>query len=117
MYFLNRWQPEYKPLFWANLLINFVAPLLMLMRRGWKRKMNWLKTVCVIVICGHWLDIYLMIMPGVMGAERKIGFMEVGMFAFFIGVFGYVMFKALAKLPLFQKNHPYMEEAIHHEVA
>lgn len=117
IYFLNRWQPEYKSLFWANLLINFVAPLLMLMRRDWKRRLNWLKFVCGVVIIGHWLDIYLMIMPGTMGAERKIGFMEIGMFVFFIGLFAFIMFKALARLPLFQKNHPYMEEAIHHEVA
>jgi len=117
IYFLNRWQPEYKFWFWVNLVINFVAPFLMLMRRGWKRKWNWLKFVCVVIIIGHWLDIYLMVMPGNLGAERKFGLMELGTFGFFIGLFGFIMFKSLAKLPLFQKNHPYMEEAIHHEVA
>lgn len=116
IYFLKRWQPEYKLWFWVNLIINFVAPFLMLMRRGWKRRWTWLKFVCIVVIIGHWLDIYLMVMPGTVDVDRKFGLMEFGMFAVAIGLFGFIMLKALSKAPLIQKNHPYMDEAIHHEV-
>ncbi len=116
VYFFNRWQPEYKFLFWLNLIVNFVLPFLLLMRRGWKRMAGQLKYVCMIVIAGHWLDLYMMVMPGTMDTQRQFGFMEIGVFAAFIGLFMYIMFSALSKRNLLSKNHPYLEESIQHEV-
>src|SRR6202012_5236854 len=63
VYFYKRWEPEFKPWFWLNIVINFAAPFLALMSRDAKRKTTLLKWVCVILIVGHWLDYFLMIMP------------------------------------------------------
>ena len=30
VYFYKRWEPEYKPWFWINIVINFVIPVLVL---------------------------------------------------------------------------------------
>lgn len=38
VYFYKRWEPEYKPWFWLSIIINFVAPLLLLVDRDAKRK-------------------------------------------------------------------------------
>jgi hypothetical protein len=117
VYFYKRWTPEYKFMFWCNLVINWLLPMLILMARDMKRNLNVLKTVCVIIILGHWFDLYMMIMPGTMGQYRTIGFMEIGTFALFIGIFLSLMFRSLSKAKLVGKNHPYLEESLHHEVA
>lgn len=116
VYFDLRWKPEYKLLFWINLVMNWTLPMLILMTRDAKRSFKVLKYVCVLVIVGHWLDLYLMIMPGTMGAARKIGLLEIGTFLSFAGFFAYIMFTSLSKAPLVAKNHPYLEESLHHEI-
>lgn len=116
VYFDARWKPEYKWIFWLNVVVNFLMPFLILMTRDAKRSVKVLKLVCIIVICGHWLDFYMMIMPGSVGAERGFNYIEVGTFLGFIGLFSFFMLRALAKAPLLPKNHPYLEESLHHQV-
>lgn len=78
--------------------------------------MAYLVVAGVVIICGHWLDVYLMIMPGTVKANYGIGLLEIGMFAGFAGLFGYVTLNALSKAPLVAKNHPFVDEASHHHI-
>ena len=55
-------EPLFKFLFFFTLLINFPLPLLVLMRRGAKRKLKVLGFVAVMMIFGHYLDFYGMVM-------------------------------------------------------
>ena len=70
--------------------------------------------VAIGVLMGHWLDFYLMIMPGPLGGSWHIGYLEIGLAAGYVGVFMYLVFSSLAKASLLPKNHPYLEESIHH---
>ena len=81
-----------------------------------KRQMAILKIVTVIVMIGHWLDFYLMVTPGVMKYEGGLGFMEIGSFMIFIAVFFWVVLSSLAKYPLIAKNHPTLQESLHHHI-
>jgi hypothetical protein len=118
VYFYKRWEPEFKPWFWLNIIINFCAPFLMLMARDYKRKFNLLKWVSVIIILGHWLDYYVMIMPETVGPKgRGFGFEEVGIFIGFAGLFTFLVLNALSKFKsLVPKNHPFLEESLHHHI-
>jgi hypothetical protein len=117
VYFYKRWEPEFKPWFWLNIVINFVAPILLLMSRDSKRAVNTLKWVCIIVLCGHWLDYYMMIMPGSVGAEhRGFGVEEIGIAIGFTGLFTFLTMSALSKASLVPKNHPFLEESLHHHI-
>lgn len=116
VYFLDRWKGHYAGFFYFNLIINFIFPFLMLMTRDAKRHTRILKVVGPVVLFGHWLDFYLMITPGVMKLESNFGFLEIGMLLVFSGAFLYVVLRQLAKAPLFAKNHPMLEESIHHHV-
>ena len=116
VYFYKRWEGEFLPLFWLNLVVNFLTPLLVLMTRDAKRKSNVLLIVCIILICGHWLDYYMMIMPGTIGAEAGFGFIEIGVALGFIGLFSFAMLNSLSKEALAPKNHPFLEESIHHHI-
>jgi len=120
-YFYRRWEPEFKPWFWLNIVINFATPLLVLMKRDSKRIEQVLKVEAIILICGHWLDYWQMIMPGTVGAQRawyvEIGWIEIGTFFCFAGLFTYMVLTALSKLPsLIPKKHPLLEESLHHHI-
>ena len=55
-------EPLFKFLFFFTFLINFPLPLLVLMRRDSKRKLKILGFVAVMMIFGHYLDFYGMVM-------------------------------------------------------
>jgi len=120
-YFYRRWEPEFKPWFWLNIVINFATPLLVLMSRGSKRGVSILKTACIILICGHWLDYWQMIMPGTIGAQSawytEILWIEVGTFIGFAGLFTYSVMTALSTFEsLIPKKHPLLDESLHHHI-
>lgn len=115
-YFKARWTDEYWPLFLINIIVNFVSPVLILMTRDSKRNFKMMKWLCIIVLAGHWLDYYLMIMPGTLGKERGFGIYEIGTTIGFVGLFAYLVLNALSKVALVPKNHPFLEESLHHEI-
>ncbi|RYF21707.1 MAG: quinol:cytochrome C oxidoreductase, partial [Flavobacteriales bacterium] len=100
-------------------------PLLLLMDRDNKRSENILLVVSIIVICGHWVDYYQMIMPGVFEFGPKVidgkpgsgfGIIEIGTAMAFVGLFTYTVLSALSKKPLIAKNHPFLQESLHHQL-
>jgi hypothetical protein len=117
-YFYKRWEPEFQPWFWLNIVLNFLAPFLVLMARDSKRAVGVLKTACIIIILGHWLDYYMMIMPATVGAKgRGFGYEEIGTFIGFAGLFSFLFFTALSKFKsLVPKNHPFLQESLHHHI-
>jgi hypothetical protein len=117
IYFVERLETSpYATVFYVNLILNFFLPFLLLMTRDAKRHMAFLKLVCPIVLAGHWFDFYLMVTPGVMHENGGFGFMEIGMLMIFIAAFLFVTLTNLAKYPLFAKNHPMLQESLHHHI-
>ncbi len=120
-YFYRRWEPQFIGWFWLNIVINFVSPLLILMSRDSKRAVKVLRAACVILIIGHWLDYWQMIMPGAVGPQahwyNEIGPLEVLVFVGFAGLFMFTMLTALSKFKsLIPKKHPLLEESLHHHI-
>lgn len=63
-YFFIRFE-QFKVVFFANLLMNFVGPFFILMMNSSKRTLGTLAFVAGLVFVGHWIDMYQMIKPGV----------------------------------------------------
>lgn len=117
VYFMERWKSDhYAPVFYINLILNFFMPFLLLMTRDAKRHSRMLKVVCIIVVFGHWMDFYLMMTPGTLGSEGGFGFLEVGLISVFVSAFLYVVLGSLSKAPLYAKNHPMLNESLHHHI-
>lgn len=117
VYFFERLNSDqYAWVFYVILIMNFFFPFLALMTRDSKRHMAFLKIVCPVVILGHWLDFYLMVTPGTMKESGGFGFMEIGMLLIFASAFFYVILSNLAKVPLVSKNHPLLQESMHHHI-
>ncbi len=117
VYFVERFlSDKYAPVFFVNLIMNFFFPFLCLMTRDAKRLNVFLKIACIVIILGHWMDFYLMITPGTLGAEGGFGLTEIGMYLMFGSVFLFVVLRALSSMALVPKNHPMLEEAKHHHI-
>jgi hypothetical protein len=116
IYFQTRWE-SYKALMWTVLFVNFAFPMVMLMSRDCKRNFFFLMFIGTIIFVGHYLDLVMMVMPGTVGhAWTGLSWMEFGSFAFFLGLFIYVTLTALSKKPLMVKNHPFLQESLHHSI-
>jgi hypothetical protein len=119
IYFLERlhgYDNKYTGVFFLNIFINFLFPFLVLMTRDAKRQRTFLKVVSCGLLMGHWLDFYNMIMPGTVGENGGFGLIEFGTLLIYISVFILVVTTALAKAPLVARNHPMLEESIHHDI-
>jgi hypothetical protein len=113
VYYFPRTRGEFKPLFYLELFINFVIPFALLLSNYLVSHKNTLLAICIIIIFGQWVDLYLQIIVGTYG-KLEIGFIEIGTFIGFIGMFAYVVARALRSAPLVPKNHPYLEESLNH---
>jgi Ni/Fe-hydrogenase subunit HybB-like protein len=69
----------WSPLFYLNVGLNFVLPFLLLLRRKAKEHEGILALASLLALAGHWLDVYLMVIPPVMGGVfPPVGLPELG---------------------------------------
>jgi hypothetical protein len=112
-YFMERFD-DYRLIFWVNFFINFICPFLIFMTRDAKRRLNLLLFVGCVIFTGHWIDTFVMIMPGIMHSHWHIGLLEIGTTLGFMGVFIFIHLSSLAKASLLPQKHPMLEESMHH---
>jgi hypothetical protein len=105
----------YHGIFFFNLIINFLCPLLILMKRGAKRNWSLITVMASLIIFGHWIDLYQMIMPGTLHANAQLSLFEFGVPCLFVGVIMWGVGRYLSSHSLLAKNHPFLKESmIHH---
>ena len=114
VYFKPRVEGPYKGVFWLSFIINFLAPLLILMRRSSKRNYTTLTFMAVFIIFGHWLDFFQMVFAGPNSEHLPLGILDFGIAAGFVGLIMFTTARALSKKSLYVKNHPFFKETIIH---
>lgn len=100
VYYITRLKLDWDWLFYFNLLMNFVVPFFVLLPRSTKRNGAIVMRVAVVLIVGRWLDLYLMVMPGVVHETAFIGVTELLIALGFAGLFIYITLRALGLAPL-----------------
>ena len=114
IYFKPRAQGIYSGIFWFMFIINFIAPILILMKRGSKRNYGTMTFMALLIIFGHWLDFYQMVFPGPMPNHAPMILYDLGVGLGFVGLIMFVVGRALSRAPLLAKNHPFVKESIIH---
>ena len=109
-YFMTRIE-DYNLPFFGMVVMNFIFPLLILMNSDYKRINYFIVMAGIVVILGHYLDVYNMIMPSAVGDQWFIGVAEIGGFLFFLGLFIFIVFSELTKASLFANGDPFMGES------
>jgi hypothetical protein len=114
IYFQIRQRGPYSVIFYANFIINFVGPILILMARPSKRNYFTVVFMAMIIIFGHWLDFFQMIMPGAVGGAWHINWYEIGIFAGFVGILIFTVSRTLSKASLIPSNNLLLKETLIH---
>ena len=112
-YYLDRFG-DYKWILWTTVAVNFVVPIILLMSREAKRSKWTILIIGSILFIFHWVDVFILVMPGSVFDHWTIGWLEVGMFLTFLGLFIFTVLRTISKAPLLVKNHPYLDENLHH---
>ncbi len=113
VYYALRWGPNWEMWFFLDPILNFAIPFLILMPRATSRNKTVILIVSIIVLAGHWVDLYLHIFPAI-SPDFSFGLLEIGTFLGFAGLFIFVVLTTLSKASLIPKNHPYLEESLNH---
>ena len=111
-YFVLRQKTAWFPLFILNIFLNWVIPFVVLLRRDTKQQRQTMAIVAAIVLIGRWLDVYLMIFPGVVGASPTLGLWEIGLTLGGIGGFGLVLAAVLKGAPAVPLADPELVESL-----
>ena len=112
-YFFGRFE-HYSPTFLPMLVVNFLLPLLVLVSSSIKRNYKVVTTMAVVVILGHLLDYFNMVMPGTVGPywnTPEVLLLILGAVLFIAGLFMFTVLSALAKLKLIPTGNPYLHES------
>jgi len=116
VYFQPRFNGPYAGIFYLNLIINFVCPLLIFMTRASKRNYATVTFMSVLLIFGHWLDFYQMVFPAehISPDHVPLNLFDFGIALGFVGLIMWQTGQVLSKYPLLAKNHPFLKESIIH---
>ena len=109
-YFITRIE-DYNLPFFGMIVLNLIFPFLLLMNSDYKR-VNWFIVMTgIIILIGHYIDVFNMIMPATVGDQWFIGVPEISGILFFSGLFIYVVFNSLSKVPLEPSGDPLIKES------
>ena len=104
-HYITRTSGPWLYLFALNLLVNWVIPFLVLISVRAKCTGKVLKRIAVLLLCGHWLDLYLLVMPSVWKTPR-IGFTEIAIAGGCIALLFLVFVRTLNQASLVPLNDP-----------
>lgn len=109
-YFITRMN-DYKIPFLGMLVLNLFFPLLILMNSDYKKVYGIVIVTGIVILIGHYIDIFVMIMPATVGDQWAIGIPEIASVLLLLGCFIYIVFNALSKAPLLAKGSPFVKES------
>ena len=113
-YYKTRTEGIYSGVFWLSFIMNFLAPLLILMRRGSKRNYTTITIMALVIVFGHWLDFYQMVFASTQKEHVELGLFDFGIALGFIGIILFVTGRQLNRYPMIARNHPFIKESIIH---
>ena len=111
-YFVTRIE-DYKLPFFGMLAMNFIFPFLVLMNSDYKRIPWFIVMAGIVILLGHYMDVFNMIMPATVGDRWFIGLPEISAVLLFLGLFMLIVFYSLSKAPLLAKGNPFIKESEH----
>lgn len=114
IYFTERMKGGWMPLFVANVVVNWVVPFVVLMSRAAKRNPTILGRVAVVVLFGHWLDLYMNVMPAVQPKAPFFTPWEFAVGGLTVAAVLLLVLRSLEKTELVPVGDPLLEESLHY---
>jgi hypothetical protein len=114
-YFVMRMHGGWFAVFVLNVALNWIVPFAVLIRRDMKRDRRVLATIATVVLVGRWVDLYLMILPPIVGDRALPGPWEAGVFAAGAGLFGLAFMRALRARSIVPIGDPGLSASLRYE--
>ncbi len=114
-YYMFRHFGGWGSLSFLNVVLNWFIPFAVLMPRATKRNEKLLLQVSVVLVVGHWLDLYIMVMPVTFGESPAFGLWEIGLMTGALALFAFTTFRTLEKRQPVPVNDPYLVESLPEE--
>jgi len=96
----------------ANVLLNWLVPFGLLLTRAGRQSDRRVGAAALSILIGHWLDLYLVVAPPVLGTTPSIGPLEILPFAGACALFVLLALRSLAHSPLVPIRDPYLIESL-----
>ncbi|MBI4366472.1 MAG: hypothetical protein HY543_06610 [Deltaproteobacteria bacterium] len=112
-YLIKRMSGAWLPVSWVLLVVKFIVPFLLLLPQGPKRRPGYLRALALWILAAHYLDCYWLVVPRFAPQGPVFGWMEIGIFIGFAGLFGLAVSTFLARVPLVPQRDPRLLEAVH----
>lgn len=113
VYYMPRTKGEFTPLFYTELIVNWLIPFILLLIGKVTTNKNILLSLMILLLLGQYVDIYMQVTVGTLH-HLNIGFIEIGGFLGYIGLFAFIFAWSLSKKPIISNNHPLIEESLKH---
>ena len=92
------------------MILNWAVPFLALLSQRAKKDPVRMAQVSVVILVGHWLDVYLMIYPAFTEGRIWFGAWEVGMSCGAAGLFLWAVFRSLRAAAPVPLRDPLLQE-------
>ena len=109
-YYITRIE-DYTIPFFGMIIMNFIFPFLVLINSDYKRIPWFIVMAGIVILIGHYVDVFNMIMPATVVDRWYFGLPEISALALFSGLFILIVFYSLSKAPLKAKGNPYIKES------
>ncbi len=114
VYYIQRTQRYWAPLFILNVILNWIFPFLALLPKRVKRTPHLLARVAAVVVIGRWLDLYLMIQPASGAASPSLSVWAIGAPAAAASLFVVSFLRALKEAEPVPVGDPRLAESLHY---
>lgn len=114
VYFIRRFHGGWMKYFWALFAIHFLVPFFGLLPRAAKRCRSYLAKMAMLMLFAQWFDVYYLVMPVFAKEGPVFGWIEVGTFLGFLGLFVSSVGRFLEKNPAIPQKDPRILQCIHH---
>jgi hypothetical protein len=111
-YFVMRFS-EYKLPFLGMVVMNFVFPILLLLNSDFKSKPWFIFIGGFVILVGHYVDVFIMVMPSTVGSQWYFGIPEMSAICFFVGLLIFTTLRSFSKVSPIPAGNPFLKESEH----
>ncbi|MBR9977071.1 MAG: hypothetical protein KFH87_03200 [Bacteroidetes bacterium] len=114
VYYIGREQGGWLTFTWLNVVFNWGIPFVTLLSARAKKAEGLLLKVAIIVLIGHWIDLFWMIAPPFMPAAPVIGVWEIAPLVTALALFFFFTLRALSRGNVLPVQDPTLVESLHY---